>query len=194
VREERLGVRAVTVWCTGLSGSGKSTIAKAIEAKLFAEGRPVYRLDGDNLRFGLNQDLGFSKDDRRENIRRAAETAKLFNDAGISVVCSFISPMQIDRQRARDIIGKDSFLEVYLSAPLAECKKRDPHGLYQRALSGEILEFTGISAPYEAPESPDLELDTSKIALDDCVARLLELIATHSELYRKQIIMADLSR
>jgi bifunctional enzyme CysN/CysC len=182
VREERQGVRAVTVWCTGLSGSGKSTIAKAVEAKLFADGRPVYRLDGDNLRLGLNRDLGFSKDDRRENIRRTAETAKLFNDAGVSVICSLISPMQIDRDRARDIIGRDNFLEVYLSAPLAECKKRDPHGLYQRALRGEIPEFTGVSAPYEAPESPDLELDTSETPLDDCVERLLQLISAHSKL------------
>lgn len=182
VREERQGVRAVTVWCTGLSGSGKSTIAKAVEAKLFADGRPVYRLDGDNLRLGLNRDLGFSKEDRRENIRRTAETAKLFNDAGVSVICSLISPMQIDRDRARDIIGRDNFLEVYLSAPLAECKKRDPHGLYQRALRGEIPEFTGVSAPYEAPESPDLGLDTSETPLDDCVERLLQLISAHSKL------------
>jgi bifunctional enzyme CysN/CysC len=176
-REARAGCKAVTVWCTGLSGSGKSTIAKALEARLFADGRPVYRLDGDNLRFGLNRNLGFSKDDRRENIRRAAEVAKLFNDAGVSVICSLISPMQIDRDRAREIIGAESFLEVYLSTPLEECEKRDPHGLYQKARSGEIAEFTGISSPYEPPESPELDLDAAKLSLEECVDRLLKQIS-----------------
>jgi bifunctional enzyme CysN/CysC len=177
MREARVGCKAVTVWCTGLSGSGKSTIAKALEARLFADGRPVYRLDGDNLRFGLNKNLGFSKDDRRENIRRAAEVAKLFNDAGVSVVCSFISPMQIDRDRAREIIGAENFLEVYLSIPLAECEKRDPHGLYRKARSGEIPEFTGVSSPYEPPESPEIELDTTQLSVEACVERVLEHIS-----------------
>jgi bifunctional enzyme CysN/CysC len=175
-REAQAGYRAITVWCTGLSGSGKSTIAKALEARLFADGRPVYRLDGDNLRFGLNKNLGFSKDDRRENIRRAAEVAKLFNDAGVSVICSLISPMQSDRNRAREIIGAESFLEIYLSTPLVECEKRDPHGLYQKARRGEIAEFTGVSAPYETPESPTLSLDTSRLSVVECIERLLEQI------------------
>lgn len=173
-REASSGYKAITVWCTGLSGSGKSTIAKALESRLFADGRPVYRLDGDNLRFGLNKNLGFSKDDRRENIRRAAEVAKLFNDAGVSVICSLISPMQIDRDRAREIIGPESFIEVYLSTPLAECEKRDPHGLYRKARSGEISEFTGVSSPYEPPESPELELDTTTLSVEECVELVLK--------------------
>ncbi|MFN4894604.1 MAG: sulfate adenylyltransferase subunit CysN [Pseudomonadota bacterium] len=179
-REEQLGARAVTVWCTGLSGSGKSTLAKAFEARLFSEGRSVYRLDGDNLRFGLNKNLGFSQEDRRENIRRAAEVAKLFNDAGVSVICSLISPMQIDRDRAREIIGADSFIEVYVSTPLGECEKRDPHGLYQKARSGEIPDFTGISSPYEAPESPHLELDTSVLSVEQCIEQLLQVVSRDS--------------
>jgi bifunctional enzyme CysN/CysC len=175
-REAAFGHKAVTIWCTGLSGSGKSTVAKALETKLFALGRPVYRLDGDNLRFGLNKNLGFSKDDRRENIRRAAEVAKLFNDAGVSVICSLISPMQIDRDRAREVIGAESFIEVYLSTPLSECEKRDPHGLYRKARAGEIAEFTGVSAPYEAPESPEVTLDTALISLENCVQQVLGAI------------------
>lgn len=172
-REEAFGHKAVTVWCTGLSGSGKSTIAKALEDKLFEHKRPVYRLDGDNLRFGLNNNLGFSKDDRRENIRRAAEVAKLFNDAGITVICSLISPMAIDRARAKEIIGADSFIEVFLSTPLAECEKRDPHGLYRKARAGEIEGFTGISSPYEAPESADIEIDTSVCSVEAAVELLV---------------------
>ena len=172
-REEAFGHKAVTVWCTGLSGSGKSTIAKALEDKLFQDKRPVYRLDGDNLRFGLNNNLGFSKDDRRENIRRAAEVAKLFNDAGITVICSLISPMAIDSARAKEIIGADSFIEVFLSTPLAECEKRDPHGLYRKARAGEIEGFTGISSPYEAPESADIEIDTSVCSVEVAVELLV---------------------
>jgi len=172
-RESYFGHRAVTVWCTGLSGSGKSTVAKALEARMFNDNRPVYRLDGDNLRFGINRDLGFSKEERRENIRRAAEVAKLFNDAGVSVICSLISPMREDRERAREIVGPESFVEVYLSAPISECERRDPHGLYRKARAGEISEFTGVSAPYEAPEQADLELDTSKLSVEESVELLI---------------------
>jgi bifunctional enzyme CysN/CysC len=179
-RESRFGHRAVTVWCTGLSGSGKSTVAKALEERMFNDGRPVYRLDGDNLRFGINRDLGFSKEERRENIRRAAEVAKLFNDAGVSVICSLISPMREDRQRAREIVGSESFVEVYMSAPISECERRDPHGLYRKARAGELSEFTGVSAPYEAPDQADLELDTSKLSIEESIELLLRKLSAET--------------
>jgi bifunctional enzyme CysN/CysC len=179
-REAVFGARAVTIWCTGLSGSGKSTVAQALEARLFSLGRPVYRLDGDNLRAGLNQDLGFCMEDRRENIRRTAEVARLFNDAGVTVLCSLISPMQIDRSRARQIVGEESFIEVHLSTPLSVCEERDPHGLYRKARAGEIAEFTGISSPYEAPENPQLELNTARLTVEECVDLLLAEIERKS--------------
>ena len=175
-RESKLGYKAVTMWCTGLSGSGKSTIAKAIERKLFEQNHVVYRLDGDNLRSGLNRDLGFSPQARAENIRRAAEISKLFNQAGVSVICSFISPFKKDRELAREIIGDDRFLEIYLSTPLDACIERDPHGLYKKAMKGEISEFTGVSSPYEAPESPALSLDTSTLDVEKCVQFVLKLL------------------
>ena len=173
-REASFGHRAMTLWFTGLSGSGKSTLAVATESALFADGIPVYRLDGDNLRSGLNKDLGFSKYERKENIRRVAEVARLFNDAGVSVICAFISPYMIDREAARDIIGHEAFMEIHISTPLEECEKRDPHGLYQRARKGEIHEFTGVSAPYEVPKHPDLEIDTTGTSLDACLQVVLE--------------------
>jgi bifunctional enzyme CysN/CysC len=168
-REGLLGQRAVTVWLTGLSGSGKSSIAQELERRLHAGGRHVYVLDGDNLRFGLNRDLTFSRADRAENIRRAAEVARLFNDAGTIVVVPIISPFKDDRDRARVVIGPDRFVEVYLSTPLAACEARDAKGLYRKARAGEIAEFTGISSPYEAPEHPALALDTSELGLAECV-------------------------
>jgi len=177
-RERQFGAPARTVWFTGLSGSGKSTVAKALEQKLFSLGRPVYRLDGDNLRLGLNRDLGFSPEDRKENIRRVAEVAKLFNDAGISVLCSFISPYREDRARAREIIGDASFVEVFLSTPLAVCEARDPHGMYKRARAGEIQHFTGVSAPYDPPEAPALTVDTAVTALASCVEAILQRLST----------------
>jgi adenylyl-sulfate kinase len=168
-REGLLGQRAVTVWLTGLSGSGKSSIAQELERRLHAGGRHVYVLDGDNLRFGLNRDLTFSRADRAENIRRAAEVARLFNDAGTIVVVPIISPFKDDRDRARVVVGPDRFVEVYLSTPLAACEARDAKGLYRKARAGEIAEFTGISSPYEAPEHPALALDTSELGLAECV-------------------------
>ena len=166
-REQLLGQRAMTIWLTGLSGSGKSSIAQELGRRLHGEGRHVYVLDGDNLRFGLNRDLSFSRDDRSENIRRAAEVARLFNDAGTIVLVPIISPFREDRERARAIVGADRFLEVYLSTPLSVCEARDAKGLYKKARAGEIAEFTGISSPYEAPEHPALALDTSGLGLTE---------------------------
>lgn len=168
-REQRLGGAAVTVWLTGLSGSGKSSIARGLERELFDQGRLVYRLDGDNLRFGLNRDLGFSAQDRSENIRRVAEVARLFNLAGVTVICSFISPFRADRAQAREIVGSERFVEVHLSTSLDVCEERDPHGLYHKARSGEIREFTGISSPYEPPLECELSIDTGQLGLTESI-------------------------
>jgi adenylyl-sulfate kinase len=165
-----------TLWLTGLSGAGKSTLALALRRRLAAEGRPAYILDGDQLRLGLNRDLGFSPADRAENIRRTAEVARLMNQAGLVVIAALISPYRRDREAARGIIGPEAFLEVYLSTPLAVCEVRDPKGMYRRARSGELPAFTGISAPYEPPERPDLALDTSRLDPAPCVAALLQLL------------------
>ena len=159
-RECALKQRALTVWLTGLSGSGKSSIAEKLEHRLHTEGFHVYRLDGDNLRFGLNRDLAFSEADRKENIRRIAEVARLFNQAGIIVLVPVISPFQADRQNAAEIIGTDRFFDVYVDTPLEVCEERDVKGLYQKARAGEIPEFTGISSPYEQPQDPALRLET----------------------------------
>ena len=171
-REEMLHQKAATIWLTGLSGSGKSTLANALEQQLAAKGRHTMLLDGDNVRFGLNRDLGFSKEDRVENIRRIAEAAKLMNDAGLIVLTSFISPFRKDRQIAREIIGA-AFIEVYVSTPLEECERRDVKGLYRAARNGEIAEFTGITSAYETPQHPEITIDTSKAAISDCVLELL---------------------
>lgn len=172
-RENLLGQTAKTIWFTGLSGSGKSSLANELEKRLAAMGKHTMLLDGDNVRMGLNKNLGFREHDRIENIRRIAEVAKLMNDAGLIVLTSFISPFVHDRRRAREIIG-DAFIEVYVSTPLEECERRDVKGLYKKARSGELDNFTGISSPYEAPENPDAVIDTSEGTLDECVERLLE--------------------
>src|SRR3546814_386164 len=158
-RAWRNGHRGAVIWMTGLSGTGKSTLAMRVEQRLFAKGLQVYVLDGDNVRRGLNADLGFSPEDRAENIRRVGEAAALFADAGLVVVTAFISPYRADRDRARAAAG-DAFHEVYVKADLETCEARDPKGLYRRARAGEIPDFTGISAPYESPESPELIVDT----------------------------------
>lgn len=173
---ELLEAEAITVWLTGLSGSGKTTIAMNLEKSLMARGRPCYVLDGDNIRRGLNSDLGFSPADRSENIRRIAQVARLFNDAGLTVIAAFISPYREDRERAREVIGSNRFHEVFVSSPLAVCEARDPKGLYAKARAGEIPEFTGISAPFEEPEEPALVLRTDEETVDEVVARVLALL------------------
>ena len=175
-KEALLGQHSVMVWFTGLSGSGKSTIAIALEHELHKRGLLCRILDGDNIRSGINNNLGFSPADRVENIRRIAEVSKLFVDSGIITIAAFISPNNELREMAQAIIGEDDFLEVYVSTPLEECERRDVKGLYAKARRGEIKEFTGISAPFEAPAHPALSLDTSVLSLEESVNRLLELI------------------
>jgi len=172
-RERLLGQRGVTVWLTGLSGSGKSTIAVAAERELVRRGRLAYVLDGDNIRHGLNKNLGFSPADRTENIRRIGEVAKLFADAGVIAMTSFISPYRSDRDAVRALSGPGDFVEVHVAASVETCESRDVKGLYQKARKGEIPEFTGISAPYEAPESPELVLDTNRQSVEESVAGLV---------------------
>lgn len=175
-KETLLGQRGVMLWLTGLSGSGKSTIAIALERELHKRGLLCRILDGDNIRSGINNNLGFSEEDRTENIRRIAEIGKLFVDTGIITIAAFISPNNDLRQMAARIIGSEDFLEIFISTPLEECEKRDVKGLYAKARRGEIKNFTGISAPFEAPERPALSLDTSKMSLEESVRCLLELI------------------
>ena len=176
-RAQQLGQRPCTIWLTGLSGSGKSTLANELEKRLVAAGKHTMLLDGDNVRMGLNKNLGFTEADRIENIRRIAEVAKLMNDAGLIVITSFISPFVRDRRRAREIIGEDAFVEVYVSTPLEECERRDVKGLYARARAGEVPNFTGISSPYEAPERPFAAIDTSTMGVEECAETLLDRLA-----------------
>ncbi|QXP27574.1 adenylyl-sulfate kinase [Stutzerimonas stutzeri] len=163
----------VTLWLTGLSGAGKSTLGFSLERALLNTGKAAFVLDGDNIRCGLNRDLSFTPRDRAENIRRTAEVARLMNEAGLIVIVSLISPYSEDRRRARDIIGEQRFREVYLSATLSVCEARDPKGLYRKARAGEIESFTGVSAPYQIPQKPDLELNTGVMSVTDCVERML---------------------
>jgi adenylylsulfate kinase len=177
-RGELLGQKGATIWFTGLSGSGKSTVAVALESVLHAQGRLVYRLDGDNVRLGINKNLGFTAEDRTENIRRIGEIAKLFVDTGVIALSSFVSPYRADRDLVRKLhqdAGMD-FIEVYLDVPLAEAEKRDPKGLYKKARAGLIKNFTGIDDPYEAPESAELVLPSHKMTLAQEVEALLKLL------------------
>lgn len=164
------------IWFTGLSGAGKSTIANSLEKCLYAQGRHTYLLDGDNVRHGLNRDLGFSEEDRVENIRRVAEVAKLMVDAGLIVLVSFISPFAADRRMARGLFEPSEFMEVFVDAPLSTCEQRDAKGLYAKARRGDLKNFTGIDSPYEPPVTPELRLDTSLYSPDQCVEQLVRLL------------------
>lgn len=175
-KERLLGQRGVMLWFTGLSGSGKSTLAIALERALQERGKLCRILDGDNIRTGINNNLGFSEEDRTENIRRIAEVAKLFVDTGIITLAAFISPTERMRQMARTIIGAADFKEIYVSTPVEECERRDVKGLYAKARAGLVKNFTGISAPFEAPAAPALTLDTSRLSVAESVSRLLGLL------------------
>ena len=175
-KEQLLGQRGTMLWFTGLSGSGKSTIAIALERELHKRGLLCRILDGDNIRTGINANLGFSAEDRRENIRRVAEVGKLFVDTGIITIAAFVSPTEELRKIAEHIIGEEDFKEIYVSTPIAECERRDVKGLYARARRGEVKNFTGISAPFEAPKHPALSLDTSVLSLEESVNKLLQLL------------------
>lgn len=180
-REQRYGQRSVVIWLTGLSGSGKSTLAFALEKELFGREHACYVLDGDNIRHGLNRDLGFSEQDRKENLRRIGEVAKLFMDAGNIVIAAFISPHAQDRQMVRDLFAEGDFIEVYIDCSLSACEERDPKGLYKKARAGEIPNFTGVSAPYEAPQQPELTIDTEHLSVEQCVAQIIEKLAQRSQ-------------
>ncbi len=175
-RERLNGHRAFVVWFTGLPASGKSTIAHFLEKKLFDHRVRSYVLDGDNIRHGLCGDLGFSREDRKENLRRIAEVCKLMVDAGVVVLAAFVSPYEEDRNFVRDIVGRRDFLEVYVKCSPETCEKRDPKGLYRKARSGRIREFTGVNAPYEEPKDPDLVLNTEEEDLDTCVNKLFSFL------------------
>lgn len=175
-KEALLGQRGLMIWFTGLSGSGKSTIAIALERELQRRGLLCRILDGDNIRSGINNNLGFSPEDRVENIRRIAEVGRLFVDTGVITLAAFISPNNDIREMAAGIIGKEDFMEVYVCTPIEECERRDVKGLYAKARRGEIKNFTGISAPFEEPKHPALSLDTSVLSVEECVFRLLELV------------------
>jgi adenylylsulfate kinase len=177
-RAEQRGHRSAILWFTGLSGSGKSTLANAVNQALFERGLACYVLDGDNIRHGLCKDLGFSDADREENIRRIGEVSKLFLDAGLVVLTAFVSPFKADRDRARTLVAAGDFVEIHCAADLAVCEERDTKGLYAKARTGEIKEFTGISSPYEAPESPELKVDTGSQTLEQSVEQVLHYLST----------------
>jgi adenylylsulfate kinase len=175
-RIERLGNKPLLIWLTGLSGSGKSTIANALEKRLFGDRFQTYILDGDNIRSGLNKDLGFDEQGRVENIRRIGEVARLFVDAGTIVITAFISPFERERELVREIVGGDNYFQIFVDCPLEECEERDVKGLYQKARNGEIKNFTGIDSPFERPLHPDLIVNTVKSSLDDCVDQIFNQV------------------
>ena len=175
-REQRLSQKSKVLWCTGLSGSGKSTIAQALERKLYNEGFFAQVLDGDNIRSGINNNLGFTIDDRKENIRRIAEVSKLYINSGVICINSFISPTCEIREYAKEIIGEENFIEIYINAPIEVCENRDVKGLYKKARAGEIKSFTGIDSPYEAPKKPHFEIKTNENTVEEAVEKLYNFI------------------
>lgn len=181
-RNKQKGHLSFVVWFTGLSGSGKSTLANMVEKKLFESGIHTFSLDGDNVRNGLNKNLGFSREDRVENLRRIAEVSKLFVDSGSLVIASFISPLKSDRDFVKGIIGDDDFVEVFVNTPLEVCESRDVKGLYKKARAGEIKNFTGIDTPYEAPKSPDVEIETDLEKVEDSVERIVDFLKNKLEI------------
>ena len=178
-RNRQAGHRSVILWFTGLSGSGKSTLAHAVEEASFNRGCRTFVFDGDNVRHGLCADLGFSKKDREENIRRIGEMSKLFIEAGVIALTAFISPFRADRDKVRSLVDKGDFIEIYCSAPLEACEQRDTKGLYAKARAGKIPDFTGISSPYEPPLNPELVIDTANLALDGCVDQVVSYLKEH---------------
>ncbi len=178
--QERNGHRSFVIWLTGLSGSGKSTIANSLNRKLFSSGIQSIVLDGDNTRLGINKDLTFSKKDRAENIRRVSEIAKLFIDKGQVVITAFISPFEIDRMLAKEIISSNELIEVFIDCPIEECEKRDVKGLYQKARNGEIKDFTGVSSPFESPKNCDIRIESKKQNIEASVDQILEFLKTNS--------------
>ncbi|WP_323710886.1 adenylyl-sulfate kinase [Mammaliicoccus lentus] len=181
-RQERNGHKSVVIWFTGLSGSGKSTVSVALEKALFEQKITSYRLDGDNIRHGLNKNLGFSPEDRKENIRRIGEVGKLMVDAGVVTMTAFISPYEEDRNIVRDILEDGEFIEVYTKCSLDECEARDPKSLYKKARSGEIKEFTGINAPYEEPSNPEIIIDTEQHSVEEAVEEIVAYLKEHKYL------------
>ena len=182
-REKKQGHKGCILWRTGLPSSGKSTLAVELEARLFELGKRSYILDGDNIRHGLNKNLGFSPQDRKENIRRIGEVAKLFADAGVITITAFISPYREDRDNVRSLTGDGrwDFIEVLVKCSVEECERRDPKGMYKKARQGEIKEFTGISAPYEDPDNPEIIVDTEKHSLEDCVQKVIEYLGENGD-------------
>ena len=175
-RKKLMQQNSFLIWFTGLSGSGKSTLANALEYKLHKEGYKTYTLDGDNIRQGINKDLSFSAEDRTENIRRIAEVAHLLIDAGVIVLAAFVSPYKKDRENIANVVGNDNFVEIFVNTSLEECEKRDVKGLYKKARSGEIKDFTGVNAPYEAPDNPDVEVITDHLSIEESVLEIYEAI------------------
>ena len=183
-RNKQKGHKSLVVWFTGLSGSGKSTLANMVEKKLFDQGIHTFSLDGDNVRGGINNNLGFSREDREENLRRIAEVAKLFVDSGAIVIASFISPLESDRNVVKKIIGEEDFIEVFVNTPLEVCESRDVKGLYKKARAGEIKNFTGIDAPYEDPKSPEIEVKTDLEKAEKSVDRIVEYLMNKLEIQK----------